>query len=109
MTPRRGPDSWAGSTRAARLPPTWRAIRARILTRDGHRCRACAGPANHVDHIVPGDNHDDANLQALCPSCHNAKSAREGATAAALVRARSPRQNRPPEPHPGLLSPRGAR
>lgn len=68
----------------------WRLIRNRILNRDLWRCqgviedgvtkqkRKCGRFADEVDHIN-GDamNNDDVNLQALCASCHSAKTARE--------------------------------
>ena len=45
------------------------------------RCAGCGRYANEVDHIVPlhkgGDPFDMDNLQALCRSCHIAKTARE--------------------------------
>ena len=46
-------------------------------------CVLCAGltAATQVDHIVPrsegGDDWDEANLQALCQSCHSRKTMRE--------------------------------
>jgi len=59
-----------GSTRA------WRSTRARILARDGHRCRQCGEPAQHVDHITPvasGGTDHPSNLRALCAHCNLAK------------------------------------
>jgi 5-methylcytosine-specific restriction enzyme A len=67
--------------------PRWRRARAAYLAR--HRlCAPCqaAGrlvPATVVDHIVPhrGDQRlfwDEANWAALCKTCHDAKTAREG-------------------------------
>lgn len=63
---------------------TWRRVRAAQLVREPW-CRSCASegrrvPAGHVDHIVPrarGGSDDPGNLQSLCTSCHNAKTARE--------------------------------
>jgi 5-methylcytosine-specific restriction endonuclease McrA len=52
-----------GSTRA------WRALRERILARDGHVCVVCGAPASEVDHIRPvsvGGSDDPANLRAVC-------------------------------------------
>ncbi|MDH6625710.1 5-methylcytosine-specific restriction protein A [Streptomyces sp. LBL] len=98
--------AWAGSTRRARLPKDWARTRRRILRRDNHACqtrfsdgRMCGAPANQVDHVVPGDDHGDANLQALCQWCHTHKSSSEGGTAAALTRVRT---DRPKPTHPAL-------
>lgn len=91
--------AWSGSTRAGRLPADWRARRARILARDP-LCRLCGtNPSVEVDHIAPGDNHDETNLQGVCRACHRFKSAREGGRASA----RRPPGTRPAEPHPGVL------
>ncbi len=65
--------------------PTWPAVRARQL-RDEPTCRGfpapCGRPATVVDHIVPIHHfptttaaHQAANLQSLCTSCHNRKTA----------------------------------
>jgi len=62
-----------GSTRQ------WRNIRARVLERDGWRCRYCGGPANHVDHVVPlarGGIDHERNLAASCRRCNLKKGAR---------------------------------
>lgn len=105
--------AWSTSTRRHRLPPNWSAIRARILQRDGHRCtwiehgQRCAERGTDVDHIRPGDDHDDANLRTLCQTHHKAKSSSEGGKASARKRAKRTRE---PEPHPGLIkrtNPRG--
>lgn len=94
------------SARASRLPADWTARRVRVLRRDGYRCQArdstgarCGEPANQVDHILPGDDHDLDNLQSLCRWHHARKSSAEGAAA------RRPRvtRTRAPEAHPGLL------
>ena len=53
--------------------------------------------ATEVDHVQHGDNHDLANLQAVCSDCHSRKSAAEGVTA----RTKHSRK-RPTGPHPGL-------
>lgn len=55
------------------------------MTRDSGLCQPClrAGHvtvARQVDHIVPkcdGGTDDDANLQAICRACHQAKTAAE--------------------------------
>jgi 5-methylcytosine-specific restriction endonuclease McrA len=93
-------SNWATSTRRQRLPADWPARRARILTRDPV-CRLCGvRPSSQADHIIPGDDHGDTNLQGVCGECHRIKSAREGGLASA---ARRPSRDRPPEPHPGVL------
>lgn len=90
--------SWDTSTRHARLPPDWRRRRALILQRDPV-CRICnRRPSTEVDHIRPGDDHSDANLQGACSPCHAAKTKRESAAA----RWRFTRK-RPEQRHPGLL------
>lgn len=92
--------AWFGSDRASRLPRDWPRIRRRILRRDPV-CRVCLrAPSGEVDHIEPGDDHSDANLQGICGPCHATKSGREGGRAAA---ARRPSARRPVEPHPGLI------
>lgn len=93
---------WSGSTRRLRLPPDWPSTRARILARDGYRCRIggsrCLGHATQADHVVRGDDHRDENLQAACEPCHLAKTAAEANAERWKVRA-----SRPAERHPGLI------
>lgn len=63
----------------------WRKLRKLVLARDGYICQACSKVgrttlATDVDHIVPtsaGGDESEANLQALCHSCHSRKTARE--------------------------------
>ena len=70
---------------AMSLPPAqaeldqWRAIRAVVLARDSHRCRACGDecPQGEADvhHLIPraaGGADDPANLITLCDGCHAA-------------------------------------
>ncbi|MGZ2360741.1 HNH endonuclease [Streptomyces sp. 372A] len=101
---------WSSSDRRSRLPKDWPQIRVRILRRDGHRCTArndygarCAEPATDVDHILPGDDHRESNLQSLCGWHHRVKSSQEGAAAQAAIRRRHNRRFRRTEEHPGLL------
>ncbi|WKU46754.1 HNH endonuclease [Streptomyces sp. VNUA116] len=101
--------SWSTSDRRQRLPANWPHLRRRVLRRDGHICTArdqygvrCAEPATDVDHIRPGDDHREANLQSLCGWHHRVKSSREGAAAKAAVRRRNDRKFRRTEVHPGL-------
>ena len=97
---------WETSDRKSRLPSDWPVRRVRVLRRDGYRCQArdsmgvkCNAPANQVDHIIPNDDDDYDNLQALCRWHHARKSSHEG------VAARKPRSSRyrDPESHPGLI------
>lgn len=81
---------WAGNARRSRHERgygwEWEKTRARILKRDRHLCQACRAAdrvtlATDVDHIKPksqGGDDADTNLQALCHSCHQSKTAREG-------------------------------
>jgi 5-methylcytosine-specific restriction endonuclease McrA len=89
---------WAGSTRRGRLPGNWRAIRQRVLDRDGGVCQirldGCTGWATEVDHIVPGDDHGEHNLRAACQSCN--------ARTNIATRPTKPPTRRAPEKHPGL-------
>ena len=59
------PQTWRGR----KMPPGWPATRARILSRDGHTCRACGAPATEVHHLRPGAEAD-ATLVSLCHPCH---------------------------------------
>jgi hypothetical protein len=78
--------NWQGSDRAKRLPRDWPARRRFVMDRAGWRCQwmrtdtgdRCPELATDCDHITPGDNHDVANLQALCGYHHSVKSGREG-------------------------------
>ena len=72
------PEPWAGSTRRSRLPKDWPRTRRRILRRDPV-CKECGDrPSTQVDHVKPGDDHSDGNLQGICDPCHASKSGREG-------------------------------
>lgn len=79
-----------------------KSIRPATAHRANYRCQECGkfvGMFGHVDHIVPRadceaamiDPRDPANLQYLCPPCHNRKSAHEKA-------ARQPKRDRPKQP-----------
>lgn len=78
---RRGFDAEVGFYQSSR----WRALRATVL-REQPLCCACAESgllvaAQVVDHVRPikrgGERFDRANLQSLCVSCHNRKTAIE--------------------------------
>ena len=66
----------------------WDKLRRVILAREP-LCRSCTAQgrvtvANHLDHIQPkakGGTDDEANLQPLCASCHQAKTDKESAEA----------------------------
>lgn len=65
----------------------WKKKRLSILKRDGGLCKECfkigiVEVGNIVDHIIPLKANyelrlDDSNLQTLCSSCHNKKTAEE--------------------------------
>jgi 5-methylcytosine-specific restriction endonuclease McrA/shikimate kinase len=67
---------------------TWTKIRKLVMLRDGGICQVCLAnniikEATEVDHIVPktqGGTDEDHNLQAICKSCHQDKTAIESAT-----------------------------
>lgn len=66
--------------RAARLGPGWDRMRRQVLAEET-TCRMCNAPTEHVDHIVPLARRGDSsrsNLQALCRTCHEAKSRQDG-------------------------------
>lgn len=61
----------------------WRAVRRRVLRRDGFTCRHCGKYGKECDHIVPlhvddkQDPYAPSGLQCLCRGCHIAKTRRE--------------------------------
>lgn len=69
----------------------WMRIRERILKRDQGLCQECKrhgrlALACIVDHITPlwaGGTDDDANLQSLCQTCSDEKTAQEATDRAA--------------------------
>lgn len=63
----------------------------------------CGKTATDVDHIEPGDNHRDANLQALCKYHHGIKSGGEGGRASQQKKQEIRNRFRRVEKHPGLL------
>ena len=54
-----------------------KAIRLRVLARDGYVCAYCGEEANTVDHVIPrakgGDVFDMDNLVAACKRCNSSK------------------------------------
>lgn len=63
----------------------WRRIRDAVMRRDQGLCQQCmrhdvVSPASEVDHIVPvseGGKDVESNLEAICKSCHKAKTQTE--------------------------------
>ncbi|WP_331731801.1 HNH endonuclease (plasmid) [Streptomyces sp. NBC_01005] len=52
--------------------------RARVLARDGHRCRKCSAiedlTIDHIKHWSRGGSNADDNLRVLCRSCNSRRS-----------------------------------
>lgn len=90
---------WAGSDRRDRLPRNWASLRLRVLEAAGYGCQwvrtdtglRCGRYANQCDHVIAGDDHSRANLQALCEWHHKLKTGRE-ATAAREARRKQAKQ-----------------
>lgn len=69
----------------------WDQVRQKVLERDDHACQQCGasetgsdGPlqVDHIDRVADGGHpFDERNLQTLCRSCHEAKTAAENRTA----------------------------
>lgn len=79
-------------------------LRRRVMARDQATCQVagpgCTTVARDVDHIIPvfeGGTDALANLRAICPACHAAKTQAE----AQRARARGSRR-RPPPRHPAM-------
>lgn len=89
---------WASSRRRQELPADWfrpGGPRDRTLSAPrGRSCKlkfeGCTKFATQVDHIVPGNDHSDANLQSVCGPCHAKKSALEGVEARRAARPQKP-------------------
>ena len=76
-------DSKAGATPRMR-GTSWQNLRAEVFKRDGFKCVACervlAMHHGEVDHITPleqGGSNGHDNLQLMCVSCHQKKTALE--------------------------------
>jgi 5-methylcytosine-specific restriction endonuclease McrA len=90
-----------------------RAVRARILARDGGVCQlgypGCTYHATEIDDIVPvsvlgvgREQLDDDNRQAVCHHCHHVKTeAHRIAAVRASQQRRAARRHLPVAPHPG--------
>lgn len=80
-------DDRRGSASSRGYGSDWRVLRDQVMQRDGGLCQPCrqlgrVSVAKQVDHVVPkaeGGTDDLANLQAICPACHAAKTGREAA------------------------------
>ena len=78
-------DERRGSRQSRGYGAEWEQTRKRILSRDKGLCQMCMAdgklrPAKQVDHKVPkfeGGTDGDKNLQAICLTCHQAKTAAE--------------------------------
>ena len=62
----------------------WAAVRRKVFSRDGYRCRRCHRPGRlECDHITPlwqnptQDPYGVANCQTLCRTCHIEKTRQE--------------------------------
>ena len=63
----------------------WEALRREVMQRDKGLCQPCAreqriAAASQVDHVTPqweGGSDHPTNLQAICRTCHEAKTAQE--------------------------------
>jgi 5-methylcytosine-specific restriction protein A len=101
------------SRRTRPLPPGWKAIRQRILSRDRGLCQwpmpggtICAALATDVDHWSGPEDDSDANLVSLCHPHHAAKTNKAagrlgGLAAGAQRREIAAKKYRQPERHPG--------
>lgn len=73
-------DERRGSARERGYDYRWERLRRMHLAGEP-LCRMCGRPADLVDHIVPirdgGERLDERNLQSLCRSCHDTKTAED--------------------------------
>lgn len=99
--------NWQGSDRRSRLPSDWpkRVAETRRLAKG--RCqqilpsgKRCPRDGTDADHIRPGDDHRQVNLQWLCDAHHKAKTAKEGTQGRWGKKKITPRTE---GPHPGRL------
>ncbi|WP_372340415.1 HNH endonuclease [Parvularcula sp. IMCC14364] len=71
------------SSRHITRGPRWKALRQKVLRRDGFACVQCGAVRRlEVDHIMRVRTHPDLawemdNLQTLCGSCHAIKTRQE--------------------------------
>jgi 5-methylcytosine-specific restriction enzyme A len=74
-------EAKAGTTQRIR-GTSWMNTRQRIMRRDNYTCAGCGlGRMDHqVDQVVPleqAGSNEDCNLQLLCATCHDVKTAHE--------------------------------
>lgn len=80
----RSSKSWQHATKSSSARgygAAWQRLRKVVLERDAGLCRMCIGRgvvtlATQVDHIKPkarGGEDTEANCQAICTACHDAK------------------------------------
>jgi 5-methylcytosine-specific restriction endonuclease McrA len=57
--------------------PTWKAIRARVIFRDGGQCRRCGTryhlEVHHLTYVRFGGRERLSDLITLCEACHEAE------------------------------------
>lgn len=99
------PGGWQHSNTGRTSTPEHRAWRHAVLTRDHHRCQiqgpGCTGTATEADHITEvadGGHSTLENGQAVCHTCHAAKTAKHANRKRWANRSGS----YPTEKHPGL-------
>lgn len=78
---------WSGKTSRSREKYgwDWSKLRSRILKRDEYLCQPCqragklttAKEVDHVLNIAAGGTDSPDNLQAICTTCHRAKTQQE--------------------------------
>lgn len=100
--------NWKGSDRRARLPSDWPARVAKTKHLARNQCqwilpsgKRCPRKGTDCDHIIPGDNHEQANLQLLCGHHHGLKTAKESQEGRWGKKKIVPRSE---GPHPGTLN-----
>ena len=75
--------NWHRHSRAVIKTKRWKRLRVEILRRDDYQCRSCGARGRlEIDHIRPVRDapelaYSPENLQALCVSCHSAKTRAE--------------------------------
>lgn len=77
---RRAKDEGRATAKARGYDARWGKVRKAVLSEEPF-CRLCSRPSEVVDHVLPmrkgGHRFERSNLQALCKSCHDKKTARE--------------------------------